>query len=123
MQRFFEIVKSAGQISGAEWIRRRTERFLSAQNINIGFGKELIDVQKVRPAKHVVGNRDTLLGFREVLCFPIVHGWQLAPVQLGESFLKISSMLLPGWVARKCSQGRLFRDRHSGEESRRVVGW
>ncbi len=60
IHRVLQIVEGSSQVLDSQRIGRRPHRFLAAKDVNRGFGKELIDIKKIGPAKHVVRHRDRL---------------------------------------------------------------
>jgi len=57
----------------SERIGRRTHRFLTAKNVDVGFRKKLIDVEKIGTAEHVECDRNMFARFRKILFFPSVQ--------------------------------------------------
>ena len=55
---FLQIVQRITKIRHVQRVRRRPHRFLATKNVDVGFRKELIDVEKIRSAKHVERDRN-----------------------------------------------------------------
>ena len=101
IHRFLKIVQGgAKMISDPERVWRGPQRFFAAKNVDVGFGKKLVDVEKIGAAEHVKRHRNMFFRFREILFLPVVQLQEPAPVHFGKNLFEIRGVLLPRRIAR-----------------------